>query len=179
MAFSIGFIIAFFNNKFSIKILRNVFYFIITDSIDVFCIRIYFSCLLHHIKLLFVIKMSCHHSYKIIKFHHVFYLHKFRFIEPSIPYSSIKGYPCMKNVDVLPHIGSTRILTGRSLLAHQTLLARSSGLYLCDWKKRKNPNPFPIWKIWFGLYWFGAVDGTGFSRLDAVRSAPLSGHTVA
>ena len=25
----------------------------------------------------------------------------------------------------------------------------------------------------------GAVDGTGFSRLDAVRSAPLSGHTVA
>ena len=86
----------------------------------------------------------------------------------------------MKNVDVLPHIGSTRILRGRSLLAHQTLLARSSGLlYLYDRKIRKNPNPFPIWKIGFGLYWFGAVDGTGFSRLDAVRSAPLSGHTVA
>ena len=60
-----------------------------------------------------------------------------------------------------------------------TLLARSSGLYLYDRKIRKNPNPFPIWKIGFGLYWFGAVDGTGFSRLDAVRSAPLSGHTVA
>ena len=67
----------------------------------------------------------------------------------------------MKNVDVLPHIGSTRILRGRSLLAHQTLLARSSGLlYLCDRKIRKNPNPFPIWKIGFGLYWFGAVDET-------------------
>ena len=72
MAFSIGFIITFFNNKFSIKILRNVFYFIITYSIDVFCIRIYFSCLLHHIKLFFVIKMSCHHSYKFIKFHLIF-----------------------------------------------------------------------------------------------------------
>ena len=42
----------------------------------------------------------------------------------------------------------------------QTLHARSSVLYLCDWKKRKNPNPFPIWKIGFGLYWFGAVDET-------------------
>ena len=21
-----------------------------------------------------------------------------------------------------------------------------------EWKVRKNPNPFPIWKIWFGLY---------------------------
>ena len=31
----------------------------------------------------------------------------------------------MKNVDVLPHIRSARILRGRSLLAHQTLLARS------------------------------------------------------
>ena len=60
-----------------------------------------------------------------------------------------------------------------------TLLAKSSMLYLCDWKKIKNPNPFPIWKIQFGLYWFGAADGTGFSRLDAVRPAPLSGHTVA
>ena len=34
-----------------------------------------------------------------------------------------------------------------------------SVLYL-DRKIRKNPNPFPIRKIWFGLYWFGAVDGT-------------------
>lgn len=24
----------------------------------------------------------------------------------------------------------------------------------------KNPNPFPIWKIWFGLYAFGADGGT-------------------
>ena len=60
-----------------------------------------------------------------------------------------------------------------------TLLARSSGLYLYDRKIRKNPNPFPIWKIWFGLYWFGAGNRTGFSRLAAARSAPLSGHTVA
>ena len=64
-------------------------------------------------------------------------------------------------------------------LGTPTLLARSSALYLYDRKIRKNPNPFPIWKIGFGLYRFGAVDGTGFSRLDAVRSAPLSGHTVA
>ena len=34
-----------------------------------------------------------------------------------------------------------------------------SVLYL-DRKIRKNPNPFPIRKIWFGSYWFGAVDGT-------------------
>ena len=60
-----------------------------------------------------------------------------------------------------------------------TLPARSSVLYLCDWKIRKNPNPFPIWKIWFGLYWFGAVDGTGFSRLVAARSAPFSSPTGA
>ena len=48
-----------------------------------------------------------------------------------------------------------------------------------EWKERKNPNPFPIWKIWFGLYWFGAGNRTGFSRFAAARSAPLSGHTVA
>ena len=60
-----------------------------------------------------------------------------------------------------------------------TSLARSSGLYLCDRKIRKNPNLFPIWKIRFGLYWFGAGNRTGFSRLAAARSAPLSGHTVA
>ena len=40
-----------------------------------------------------------------------------------------------------------------------TLPARSSVLYLCDWKIRKNPNPFPIWKIEFGLYWLGAPSG--------------------
>ena len=61
----------------------------------------------------------------------------------------------------------------------ESMLARSSGLYLFDRKIRKNPNPFPIWKIWFGLYWFGAGNRTGFSRLAAARSAPLSGHTVA
>ena len=27
-------------------------------------------------------------------------------------------------------------------------------------KETNNPNPSPIKKIWFGLYWFGAVDGT-------------------
>ena len=25
-----------------------------------------------------------------------------------------------------------------------------------EWKERKNPNPFPIWKIWFGLYVSGS-----------------------
>ena len=37
-----------------------------------------------------------------------------------------------------------------------TLPARSSVLYLWDRKVRKNPNPFPIWKIWFGLYVSGS-----------------------
>ena len=27
-------------------------------------------------------------------------------------------------------------------------------------KKTNNPNPSPMKKIWFGLYWFGAADGT-------------------
>ena len=45
-------------------------YFIIADCIYMFSIRIYFSCRLHHIKLLFVIKMSRHHANKIIKFHY-------------------------------------------------------------------------------------------------------------
>ena len=48
-----------------------------------------------------------------------------------------------------------------------------------EWKVRKNPNPFPIWKTGFGSHLFGAGNRTGFSRLAAARSAPLSGHTVA
>ena len=31
-------------------------------------------------------------------------------------------------------------------------------LYLCDQEIRKNPNPFPSWKIRLGSYWFGAAD---------------------
>ena len=27
-------------------------------------------------------------------------------------------------------------------------------------KDKKKSEPFPIWKIWFGLYWFGAADET-------------------
>ena len=79
----------------------------------------------------------------------------------------------MKNADVLPHIGSARILRGRSLLAHQTLLARSSGLYLCDRKIRKNPNPFPIWKIGFGfiLVWCGRWDLILTARRRSVSAA--------
>ena len=45
------------------------------------------------------------------------------------------------------------------------LLARSSALYLYDRKIRKNPNPFPIWKIGFGLYWLGAGNRTWIARL--------------
>ena len=70
MTFTIGLIVTFFNNKFSIEILRNIIYFVIADCIYMFSIRIYFSCCLHHIKLLFVIKMSRHHTNKIIKFHY-------------------------------------------------------------------------------------------------------------
>lgn len=70
MAFTIGLIVTFFNNKYSIEILRNIIYFIIADCIYMLSIRKYFSCCLHHIKLLFIIKMSRHHTDKIIKFHH-------------------------------------------------------------------------------------------------------------
>ena len=101
MAFPICLIVAFFNNKFTIQIFRNVQNFSITDCINVFCIRIYFAFFLHLIKLLFVIKVSRHHINKIIKFRHVFYLHKFRFIEPSIPRFSTKEYPYMKNAVIL------------------------------------------------------------------------------
>ena len=106
-----------------------------------------------------------------------FILHKFLFIEQSIPYSSIKEYPYMKNAIVFLYNYFARLL--RNLSPLHTDLARSSVLYLWDRKIRKNPNPFPIWKIWFGLYWFGVGNRTGFSRLAAARSAPLSGHTVA
>ena len=84
----------------------------------------------------------------------------------------------MKNVDVLLHKYFARIPRNLSPLRTDPA-CKVSVLYLCDRKIRKNPNPFPIWKIGFGLYGFGAVDGTGFLQLDAVRSAPLSGHTVA
>lgn len=84
MAFTICLIVAFFNNKFTIQIFRNVQNFSITDCINVFCIRIYFAFFLHLIKLLFVIKLSRHHINKIIKFHHVFYLRKHRFIHYTV-----------------------------------------------------------------------------------------------
>ena len=34
-------------------------------------------------------------------------------------------------------------------------------------KKTNNPNPSPIKKIWFGLYWFGAPEGTRTHTLKA------------
>ena len=74
MAFTICLIVAFFNNKFTIKIFRKVHNFLITDCINVFCIRICFPFSLYIIKLLFVIKVSCHHINKIIELHHAFYL---------------------------------------------------------------------------------------------------------
>ena len=40
----------------------------------------------------------------------------------------------------------------------------------------KNPNPFPIWKIWFGLYAFGAGGGgrtrTNFNPLPSCEGRP-------
>ena len=54
-----------------------------------------------------------------------------------------------------------------------TLPARSSVLYLCDWKIRKNPNPFPIWKIGFGfiLVWCGRWDWILTARRRSVSAA--------
>ncbi len=57
LAFTVCLIVAFFNNNFTIKILRKV-KSQHTDCIDVFCIRICFPFSLHIIKLLFVIKVS-------------------------------------------------------------------------------------------------------------------------
>ena len=64
----------------------------------------------------------------------------------------------MKNAIVFLYNYFARLL--RNLSPLHTDLARSSVLYLWDRKIRKNPNPFPIWKIWFGLYWFGAGNRT-------------------
>ena len=63
----------------------------------------------------------------------------------------------MKKVTVLLYHYFAGI--SRTLSPWHTDLTRSSVLYLCDRKIRKNPNPFPIWKIRFGLYWFGAPSG--------------------
>ena len=105
-------------------------------------------------------------------------LGQFRFVEPSIPYSSMKEYPIWRT-RLFCYMIISQGSQGTSVPYILTLLARSSRLYLCDRKIRKKPNPFPIWKIWFGLYWFGAVDGTGFSRLVAAQSAPFSSPTGA
>ena len=71
----------------------------------------------------------------------------------------MKEYPYMKSAVVLLYDysqGSQGISAPYTL----TLPARFSVLYLCDRKIRKNPNPFPIWKIGFGLYKFGASGDT-------------------
>ena len=60
--------------QFSFEIFRKVIYFVITDCIYMFRIWICFPLCLHFLKLILIIKMSCHHSYKIIKFHHILYL---------------------------------------------------------------------------------------------------------
>ena len=37
---------------------------------------------------------------------------------------------------------------------------RSNGAFsICNQIQTKNPNPFPIGKIWFGFFWFGAGGG--------------------
>ena len=70
----------------------------------------------------------------------------------------MKEYPYMKNAVVLLYNYFARISRNLSPL-HTDLACKVSVLYLCDWKIRKNPNPFPIWKIRFGLYWFGTPSG--------------------
>ena len=50
-------------------------------------------------------------------------------------------------------------------------------------KKTNNPNPSPIKKIWFGLYWFGAGDrartGTSFTSRDFKSRASANSATPA
>ena len=66
----------------------------------------------------------------------------------------------MKNVTVLLYTCFARLI--RNLSPLHTDLACKVWLYLYDRKTRKNLNPFPIWKIWFGLYWFGVGNRTGY-----------------
>ena len=83
MTFPINFIVTLFNNKYVFEIFRKIIYFVITDCIYMFSIWICFSFLLHLIKLILIIKMSCHHSYKIFKFRHLLYLPLFSYISHS------------------------------------------------------------------------------------------------
>ena len=57
------------------------------------------------------------------------------------------------------------------------MLTRSSGLYLCDWKIRKNPNPFPILEnlVRIILVWCGRWDWILAARRRSV-SAVLKPH---
>ena len=85
---------------------------------------------------------------------------KFRFVMPSIPHSFMKEDPFIKDAAVFAVCLFHKDSKGLQPLGTLTMLAKSGVLYLGDRKIRKKPNPFPIWKVWFGLYWFGAPSGT-------------------
>ena len=71
----------------------------------------------------------------------------------------MKENPYMKNVvDLLYHYFA-RIPRNLSPV-HTDLACKGWCIYTFVIRRiRKNPNPFPIWKIRFGLYWFGAPSG--------------------
>ena len=95
MTFSIGFIITFFNNKFPIEILRKIFYFVITDSIYMLRIRIYFpaACIIPNCSLLS--KCPVIMSTKLSSFVILFDLQFLKITCSEYYYYSIRHTPCM------------------------------------------------------------------------------------
>ena len=72
MTFSLALIITFFHNEYARKICRQILYFIVTRRINMLRIWIYLSCFLHFLKLFLIIKVTCHHFNKLLKFRYIF-----------------------------------------------------------------------------------------------------------
>ena len=66
----------------------------------------------------------------------------------------------MKNVTVLLYTYFARLIRNLSPPCTLTLLARSSGLYLCDWKIRKKSEPISNLENWvrISFVWCGKQD---------------------